>query len=35
MMRRGVSRYAKTHNPDLADDVLAEAYRQQMDFGEE
>ncbi|MBU3063750.1 GIY-YIG nuclease family protein [Nocardia sp. NEAU-G5] len=35
MMRRGVSRYAKNHNPDLADDVLAEAYRQQMDFGEE
>ncbi|WP_216894756.1 GIY-YIG nuclease family protein [Nocardia alni] len=35
MMRRGVSRYAKTHNQDLANDVLAEAYKQQMDFGGE
>jgi hypothetical protein len=35
MMRRGVSRYAQNHNQDLANDVLAEAYKQQMDFGEE
>ncbi|MQY18408.1 GIY-YIG nuclease family protein [Nocardia macrotermitis] len=35
MMRRGISRYARNHNQDLANDVLTEAYRQQMDFSGE